>query len=99
MKNVGRPWILTEIDEEALTSGLIAASKWGFPLTLDDIRYIVKSFLDSNGWRVDMFINNMLGLTWTRSFLKRHKLRSKCSGEGFFMTELTYSLLLEQSFT
>lgn len=73
MKNVGRPSILTKVDEEALVSGLITASKWGFPLTALDIRLIVKSFLDSNGLRVEIFKNNLPGVVWVRSFLKRHK--------------------------
>lgn len=73
MKNVGHPSILTKVDEEALVSGLIAASKWAFPLTALDIRLIVKSFLDSNGLRVEIFKNNLPGVVWARSFLKRHK--------------------------
>lgn len=64
---------MTKVDEEALVSGLIAASKWGFPLTALDIRLIVKSFLDSNGLRVEIFKNNFPGVVWSRFFLKRHK--------------------------
>lgn len=62
MKDVGRPTILSKVDEEILCNGLIAASKWGFPLTSLDIRLIVKSFLDSNGLRVDIFKNNFPGV-------------------------------------
>lgn len=72
MKNVGHPSVLTKVDEEALVNGFIAASKWGFPLTALDIRLIVKSFLDSNGLRVEVFKNNLPGVVWARSFLKRH---------------------------
>lgn len=73
MKKVGRPSVLTDADKEALTNRLITASKWGFPLTSLDIRLIVKSFLDSNGLRVEFFKNNLPGLAWVRSFLSRHK--------------------------
>lgn len=62
-----------EEDEQAITSGLLAANKWGFPLTSLDIRCIVKSYLDSCGLRVPYFKQNFPGVCWTRSFLKRHK--------------------------
>lgn len=42
-------------------------------MTLLDIRYIVKFFLDLNSLWVELKKNNMSGFTRARSFLKKHK--------------------------
>lgn len=45
----GRPFVLNEVDQNTLARCLCAAGDWGFPLTLYDIRLIVKAFLDRCG--------------------------------------------------
>ena len=52
-------------------------SNFGFPLTADDLRYAVKSYLDRTGRSVKRFNNNMPGKEWTKSFLQRHPLLSE----------------------
>ncbi|KAG5883883.1 hypothetical protein JTB14_007771 [Gonioctena quinquepunctata] len=64
---------------EAVRSGLslIKAEEqfgdWGFPLTLYDIRLIVKAFLDRFGRNEYRFKNNMPGSDFVMTFLKRHQ--------------------------
>lgn len=43
---VGRPFVLEEEDQQKLTQHLYMAGDWGFPLTVYDIRLIIKAFPD-----------------------------------------------------
>lgn len=61
------------MDQNTLARCLCAAGDWGFPLTLYDIRLIVKAFLDRCGKTERRFKNNMPGREFVMSFLKRHK--------------------------
>lgn len=70
---VGRPFVLNENDQNALAMCLCSAGDWGFPLTLYDIRLIVKAFLDRSGRNEYRFKNNMPGPDFVMSFLKRHQ--------------------------
>lgn len=70
---VGRPCVLLEEDERSLVQCITAAGEWGFPLTLFDIRLLVKSFLDKKGVTEKRFCNNLPGKDWGMSFLKRQK--------------------------
>lgn len=49
------------------------AGEWGFPLTVLDIRLIVKGFLDRSGRTEARFKNNMPGVDFVLSFIQRHK--------------------------
>jgi hypothetical protein len=70
---VGRPYVLSEIDQNVLATCISAAGDWGFPLTLYDIRLIVKAFLDRCGKREPRFEANLPGREFVMSFLQRHK--------------------------
>ena len=48
-------------------------SDYGFPLDPYDLKCIVKSYLDKTGCTERRFKQNMPGVEWTRSFLKRNK--------------------------
>ena len=67
----GQP-VLNMKDENMLVEGILRAAHWGFPLSSMDVRYIVKGFLDRSGRREVRFKNNLLGVEWATSFLKRH---------------------------
>nr|CAI5850750.1 unnamed protein product [Callosobruchus analis] len=47
--------------------------EWGFPLTITDLRYLAKNYLDSQGRNISNFNSNMPGIDWARSLLERHK--------------------------
>lgn len=74
--NWGRPTILTENEEKCFTAHIIFMSDYGFPVDKTDFRYIVKSYLDRIGKKVNTFKNNLPGLSWVSNFLKRNKLLS-----------------------
>lgn len=67
----GRPTALSAEEEEEISRYCIMSSTYGFPLTLDDVRYIVKSYIDRIGKAVPQFKNNLPGKKWVKSFLKR----------------------------
>lgn len=74
-ENVGAPTILSEALERSLADVIVACAEFGSPLTMLDLRFIVKSHLDKEGTRVRKFKNNLPGVEWGYSFLKRHKHR------------------------
>nr|XP_034836309.1 uncharacterized protein LOC117992707 [Maniola hyperantus] len=71
-QNPGAKRRLTEDDENNIVRVLIAAGDFGSPLTLLDLRIVVKNYLEANG-RKDIFDNKLPGRKWVYSFLKRHK--------------------------
>lgn len=71
--NPGGQTSLSPAEETKLVQNIHLASKWGFPLTSIDVRYLVKSYLDSAGKTIKKFNNNLPGRDWMRSFLFRHK--------------------------
>jgi hypothetical protein len=46
---------------------------WGFPLSGQDLCYVVKSYLDKKGVKVTRFRDNLPKYKWVQSFLGRHK--------------------------
>jgi len=72
----GRPTIFSEEEEKCFTSHIILMSYYGFPVDKTDFRYIVKSYLDRLGKKVNTFKNNLPGLSWVSNFLKRNKTLS-----------------------
>ena len=73
IKNVGRPTVLNNDEEKALVQMLVKTAKWGFPLTHDDLRHVIKSHLDTIGKTVKQFKNNLPGIDWIKGFLKRNR--------------------------
>jgi len=72
LKPVGRPCVLSTIEESMLLDGLVTAGKWGFPLTSKDIGFIVKNYLDTEGRKEQRFKDNLPGQDWLKLFLHRH---------------------------
>lgn len=71
--NVGRPCVISSVDEQIVRDGIVLASQWGFPLTTLDLRLIIKAYLDKRGVNETRFKNNMPGIEWVRGFLHRHQ--------------------------
>lgn len=69
---IGRPEIFSNDEEKSFVDHIIIMSNYGFPVDNADLRYIVKSYSDRIERKVKVFKNNLPGLSWTASFLKRH---------------------------
>lgn len=52
---------------------MIAISTFGFPVTSQDLQFIVKAYLDKRGKKIKVFKHNFPGKEWVLSFLNRHK--------------------------
>jgi hypothetical protein len=59
-QRLGRPFFPTE-EEQAFASYIETLSDFGFLLTCDDFRYVVKSYLDRGGRKEKQFCNNLPG--------------------------------------
>lgn len=70
---VGKPYVLSEEEQEKLAQCLSVAADWGFPLTTYDVRLVVKGFLDRSGRTLTIFKNNLPGRDFVLGFLARHK--------------------------
>jgi len=46
---LGRPTVLSREEEEILVERLIMHGEWGFPLTSEDVRTVIKDYLDRLG--------------------------------------------------
>lgn len=72
-RKVGRPIIFSPEEENVFVRHCIAVSDMGIPISLFDLRLIVKSYLDSAKRKVGCFPGNMPGWEWGKSFIERHK--------------------------
>ena len=68
---LGRPTVLTQVEEKLLVQRLVLMGEWAFPLTKSEIRHVVKSYLDKMS-RVTRFKDNLPQLQFVNGFLKRH---------------------------
>lgn len=62
----GRQCIFTKEEEISFVHHAIEMCKYGFPITLFDLRCIVKSYLDKKGVQIPQFSNNLPGRTWAQ---------------------------------
>lgn len=67
----GKPKVFSDKEEESFSGHLIALSAFGFPVTAEDLKVSVKSYLDRQGRNVPCFKNNYPGPDWVASFLRR----------------------------
>ena len=71
-KHVGQT-ILAAQEEEDLSSVLLTMAVWKAPLSLLELRMLVKDMLDKCGKTCPKFRENLPGVEWARSFLSRNK--------------------------
>lgn len=69
----GQP-VFSNEEEKMLAEGITKFSEWGFPMTRNEIRTLVKQFLDRKGVRIKQFENNLPGVEWFYKFLERNKI-------------------------
>lgn len=68
----GQP-ILTEQEENIIIEAVVKCGDWGFPLNIQDIRFFIKNYLDSQGKIVAKLNNNLPGKDMVYLMLKRNK--------------------------
>ena len=56
----GQP-IFTKQEEDAIIRSVVICSDWGFPLCIEVLQMVTKSFLDRQGRQVTCFKNNIPG--------------------------------------
>lgn len=70
-KQVGGQPVFSRAEEESFVSYIETMSDYGFPLMTEDLRHVIKSYLDRIDRKVKFFTDNKPGLDWMKSFLKR----------------------------
>lgn len=73
VRKPGRQCIFSPSEEAAFVQHAIAMCDYGFPITMFDLRCVVKAYLDKQGKSVPQFNNNLPGRTWAKAFLERQK--------------------------
>ena len=68
----GGQTIFTVSQEESLVKLIQVCGNWSFPLSKLEIRMIAKRILNKEGQIVACFKENLPGIDWVISFLKRH---------------------------
>jgi len=58
---VGHPTILSKMEESCVVLTLRQVAEWGFPLTKEDVKTLVKKYLDRCGVVVPIFRSNVPG--------------------------------------
>ena len=72
VKPHGGQTAMTPEAEAFIVKNLNICADWGYPLDQNDLRYIVKMYLDTSNITVKRFKNNYPGPDFVESFLKRH---------------------------
>lgn len=69
----GRPNALTASEELLLRDIIKIKAKYGFPVTVSEIRNMVQNYLNRKGVTVPYFQDNRPGRYWVSFFLERHE--------------------------
>ena len=77
IKKVGTPFRLTSETEQLVVNAVQKLGQWKVPLDGLDVRFLVKSYLDKQGVADNRFKNNLPGIDWLKSFMKRHCLTAR----------------------
>jgi hypothetical protein len=84
--------VFSGTEEKASLQSAAKCSEWGFPLSLLDLRMFAKAFLDRSDRIVAKFPDNVPGVDWTYSILRRHK-------DAYIPKNLHYKLYCDYYFT
>lgn len=69
-KPVGKPQVLSSEEEDFITAHMISLADLGIPVSMLDVRVIVKSFLDNEKRLIKELKNNLPGRVWGKLFLE-----------------------------
>lgn len=70
MNKWGGPISLSSAEEEVIVNTILYASDWGYPFDKNEVKMLVKSYLDHSGKKIKKFKNNLPGNEWYRLFIK-----------------------------
>lgn len=73
-KHVGRPTVLSTEEEHLLVQTLAELANRGYPLTKQDIKVMIKCYLDKGGRIEERFKHNVPGDEFIRCFAARNNL-------------------------
>jgi len=71
-KHYGGQKVLSSEEETVVVDTIMYASDWGYPFDKEDVKSIIKLYLDRAGKQLKPFKNNMPGDVWYRNFINRH---------------------------
>lgn len=71
--SVGRPTLFTKKEEERLIQYAAVCGDWGFPLSKEDMQFLVKNYLDKQGKVTPYIKDNKPGIDWVDGLLNRNK--------------------------
>lgn len=72
VKQQGGQTSLSEEEEQLIIDRILTCAQWGYPLDMYDLRGLVKDYLDRQGKTIKKFRNNLPGIEFAKSFLRRH---------------------------
>lgn len=75
MKTHGGQTSLTK-DETVLKDSILYAAEWRFPLDKDEIKDLVRTYLNRQGGRISAFNGSRQGNSWYYAFIRRHSYLS-----------------------
>lgn len=72
MKQYGGQTILTSAEEEFIVQSILYASDCGLPFGKEEVKGLLKGYLDRSGRKIKLFKNNKPGDDWYYRFLIRN---------------------------
>ncbi|KAJ8929965.1 hypothetical protein NQ314_017288 [Rhamnusium bicolor] len=73
-KKHGGQRVISVEEERILAEGIVKFCEWRFPLTRQDMRFLVKGYLDRKGEKIKQFKNNYPEIDWFYKFLCRNDI-------------------------
>lgn len=70
---LGRPPVLSVIEERWIVDAMIIAGKFGYPFERQAVKDFVSHYLNGKGVNIQCFDNNRPGNDWIEYFMGRHK--------------------------
>ncbi|KAE9521258.1 hypothetical protein AGLY_018350 [Aphis glycines] len=77
VKKHGGQNVLTSLEEKCIVDAILYASDWSYPFEKNDLKNLVKSYLDRAGENLKPFKNNLPGEIWYKNFIDRHNTALK----------------------
>ena len=74
-KQLGRSPVFSEEEERTIADHCHVVSDLGCPIGLEDLRYVVRGYLERIGRKVSVFRENLPGTKWVTNFVRRNSAR------------------------
>lgn len=71
---IGRPFVFSKEEENAMVAHILKVSEWGYPFSRVDLQHLASEFLNRKGVKVPQFQEgNLPTLKWCTKFIRRHE--------------------------